>query len=282
MKIAFSTLACPEWTLPDAARRGAEMGYLGVDMRSFLDESERMPSDPMSLEPSEIDSIFDDAGLIPVCLSTGVKFDKPIEPPLIGRIFVNEEAGVSEAKRFVDLADRAEVKFVRVFGEHLPAAEPRTWSMRRVTERLKLAAQTCRNTDVRMLIENAGSFGRSTELVDLMDRVDSQWLGASYSVLAAVNAGECPIDGVQRLGDRLKMIRVSDVDDDGNHVMLGEGRFPIGKLIRTLAEMNYEGWIVYEYPKHWQPELPVTSDEVLGHACETLYSWGRESKPASV
>jgi len=154
--------------------------------------------------------------------------------------------------------------------------------MRRVTERLKLAAQTCRNTDVRMLIENAGSFARSTELLDLIARVDSQWLGASYSVMAAVNAGECPIDGVQRLGDRLKMIRVSDVDDDGNHVLLGRGRLPLNKLINALGKSGYAGWIVYEYPKHWQPKLPGTSDEVLGHACETLYSWVRESQPATV
>ena len=282
MKIAFLTTACPDWTLTHAAQRAAEMGYLGVDMRSFLDESQRMPSDPMSLEPRVIDSIFDDAGVIPLCLSTGVKFDKPIEPPLIGRIFVNEEAGVSEAKRFVDLADRAGVKFVRVFGYHLPAAEPRTWSMRRVCERLTLASQTCRNTDVRMLIENGGSFGRSTDLVDLMDRVDSQWLGASYSVMAATNAGECPIDGVKRLGNRLRMVRVCDMDDDGNHVMLGQGDLPIEKLIGALRAMNFDGWIVYEYPKLWQPELPGSGDEVLGHACEALYAMIRESQPVGV
>ncbi|CAN0595181.1 unnamed protein product, partial [Laminaria digitata] len=42
MKIAFSTLACPDWTLQQAADQAAEMGYLGVDMRSFLRVQERM------------------------------------------------------------------------------------------------------------------------------------------------------------------------------------------------------------------------------------------------
>ncbi|MFG0246025.1 MAG: sugar phosphate isomerase/epimerase family protein [Phycisphaerales bacterium JB052] len=282
MKIAFSTLACPEWTLEQAADRAASMGYLGVDMRSFLSVQERMANDPMSLEPSEVDRIYDNAGVIPLCLSTGVKFDKPIEPPLLGRIFVNEEAGVSEAKQFVDLADRAGVKFVRVYGCHLPAAEPKTWSTRRVTERLTLAAQTCRNTDVRLLIENAGSFARGGDLLELIERVDSQWLGASYNMLAAVNAGECPVDGVRTLRDHLKIVRISDTDDDGNPVMLGKGRFPIAKLIETLAEIDYDGWIVYEYPKLWEPELGTESEEVLKHACDTLYDWVRSAQAAGV
>ena len=282
MKIAFSTLACPEWTLEQVAERAASMGYLGVDMRSFLSVQERMPNDPMSHEPEAIDSIFDNAGVIPLCLSTGVKFDKPIEPPLLGRIFVNEEAGVGEAKQFVDLADRAGVKFVRVYGCHLPAAEPKTWSTRRVTERLTLASQTCRNTDVRLLIENAGSFARAADLLELIERVDSQWLGASYNMLAAVNGGECPVDGVRVLRDHLKVVRISDTDDDGNPVMLGKGCFPIAKLIETLAEIDYDGWIVYEYPKLWQPDLDTDTDAVLQHACDTLYDWVRSAQAAGV
>lgn len=281
MKIAFSTLACPDWTLNQVAQQAASMGYLGVDLRSFLSVQERMVNDPMSVDPTDIDSIFDDSGVIPLCLSTGVKFDKMIEPPLLGRIFVNEEAGVSDAKQFVDIACRAGVKFVRVFGCDLPAAEPVTWSMRRVTERLALASQTCRNTEVRMLIENAGSFARSSDLLKLINRVDSQWLGASYNILAAVNAGECPIDGISTLGDAMKIVRVCDVDDDGNPVLLGKGRFPIAKLIETLRQMNYTGWIVYEYPKLWSPEASLESGKVLSHACDTLYSWVK-GEPAAV
>ena len=283
MKIAFSTLACPDWTLQQAADQAAEMGYLGVDMRSFISVQERMSSDPMSLEPDAVDTIFDDSGVIPLCLSTGVKYDKMIDPPLIGRIFVNEEAGVSDTKLFVDLAARSGVKFVRVFGCDLPAAEPVTWSMRRVTERLKLAAQTCRNTDVRLLIENAGSFARSSDLLGLIERVDSQWLGASYNMLAAINAGECPVDGVRRLKDHLRIVRISDVDDDGNPVMLGEGCHPIAKLVATLRDIDYNGWIVYEYPKHWCAELSgQDSAAVLKHGCETLYSWVKGEQPAGV
>jgi len=281
MKIAFSTLACPQWTLAEAAEHASAMGYLGLEMRSFLSPMERMASDPMSMEPAEVDSIFDDAGIAPVCLATSVKFDKMVEPPLIGRIFVNEEAGVSDAKRFVDHADRAGVKFVRVYGCDLPAVEPRSWSMRRVTERLKLAAQTCRNTDVRLLLENAGSFPRASDLRTLIETVDSQWLGASYNITAAVQGGECPMEGFKAIADYARIVRIGDIDADGEPVPLGTGEFPLAKFVALLGEMGYKGWIVYEYPKLWKPELSDDARSVLTHAAETLYSWIK-GEPAGV
>jgi fatty-acyl-CoA synthase len=280
MKIAFSTLACPQMPLDQVAELASSCGYLGVDMRSFIDESDRLANDPLTHEPSVVDSIFDDAGVIPLCLSTGVRYDKAIDPPVIGRIWVNEEAGVPETKAFVDHAARSGAKFVRVYGSELPAAEPRTWSMRRVTDRLALATQTCRNTDVRLLIENAGTFAQAEALRGLIDQVNLQWLGASYNVQAAVNAGECPIEGLGRLGDALKVVRIMDVDEDGNPVELGKGIYPLEKLFQALQAMNYDGWIVYEYPKHWCDELRDDAEQVLKDAADLMYSW--ISQPAGV
>ncbi len=280
MKIAFSTLACPNMPLDQVASLAARCGYLGVDIRSFIDESDRLASDPMSHDPAAVDSIFDNAGVIPLCLSTGVSYHKAIDPPVIGRIWVNEEAGVPETKSFVDCAARSGTKFVRVYGSELPAAEPRTWSMRRVTERLALATQTCRNTDVRLLIENAGSFAKAETLRELIDLVNLQWLGASYNIQAAVNAGECPIEGLRALGDALRVVRIMDVDEDGNPVELGKGVYPLEKLFQTLQSMNYDGWIVYEYPKHWCPELRDDADAVLKDAADLMYSW--IAQPAGV
>lgn len=277
MKIAFSTTACPDWTLAQAIGKADEFGYLGLDMRSFhqLDENQdsTIASDPIGMDPSEIQEVFDEAGVTPISFSTSVKFDKMINPPVIGRVFFNEEEGVSDAKRYVDLADRAGVKFVRVYGNNLPAAEPKTWSMQRVCQRLKLAAQTGRNTEVRLLVENAGSFARVEELMQLVNAVDSQWLGVSYNILASVNAGGCPIEDVRVLKDHLLIIRVCDVDRDGRAVKLGEGVFPLEKFFAVLHEIGYEGWIVYDYPKVWDDSLTDPVEDVLKHAADTMYGW---------
>lgn len=273
MKIAFSTTACPDWTIEEVASKAAQFGYLGVELRSFYDQSVEIASEPFGMDPDRIESIFAKAGVESLSFGTSISFDKMINPPVVGRIFQNEEAGVSDTKSYVDLADRSNTDYVRVFGNNLPAAEPKTWSMRRVSNRLKLAAQTGRNTDVRVLIENAGSFATSTALLELIQSVDSQWLGASFNTIASVQAGECPLDGVKLLGDHVKVIKIGDIDHDGNPVMLGEGILPLKMFIGVLAAMNYDGWIVYEYPKLWLTEEGLDPETVLKHAADTLYQW---------
>ena len=274
MKIAFSTTACPAWTLEEVASQAAAFGYLGVELRSFHDGSVEIGSEPFGEEPEIMRSIFDQAGVKMLSFGTSVKFDKMINPPVVGRIFQNEEAGVGDTKSYVDLADRAGTKFVRVFGNTLPAAEPKTWSMRRVSNRLKLAAQTARNTDVGVLIENAGSFANSAALLELINMVDSTWLGASFNTLASLQAGECPLDGVKLLGDHVKVIKICDMDADGNPTKLGEGVLPLEGFIGALSKMNYTGWIVYEYPKLWgTTDDGLDSADVLKHAADTLYGW---------
>lgn len=274
MKIAFSTTACPTWTLEEVADKAAQLGYLGVELRSFFDQSIEIASEPFGMEPGTIESIFANAGVKPLSFGTSIKFDKMINPPVVGRIFQDEEAGVSDTKAYVDLAERSGTQFVRVFGNNLPAAEPKTWSMRRVSERLKLAAQTGRNTEVRVLIENAGSFANSAALLELMEIVDSQWLGASFNTIASLQTGECPIDGVKLLGDRVKVIKICDIDQDGHPTKLGEGTLPLKNFIKALGEMNYDGWIVYEYPKLWETSGDgLDAEDVLKHAADTLYEW---------
>lgn len=283
MKIAYSTVACPQSSLADAINAASKFGYLGLEMRTFHEQGSNqvvIGSDPREMEPASISQLFDDAGIVPVSLATSVKFDKPINPPVIGRMFLNEEAGVEDAKAYVDLADRAGIKFVRVYGYHLPAAEPRTWSMRRVSDRLKLAAQTCRNTDVRMQIENAGSFAHGSDLLGLLELVNSQWLGASFNVLASYQADEDPIEGLKLLKDQITCVKLTDIDHDGNPVLLGQGVLPVRQIVNALREMSYSGWIVYEHPALWRSDLAISADEALKHAADSLYEWIQT--PASI
>jgi sugar phosphate isomerase/epimerase len=273
MKIAYSTTVCPGWTLDQAIQTASDLGYLGLEMRSFLEPQQAMMCDPMRMSSSEVRSKFDRAGITPVALATGVRYDKPIFPPVIGHIFVNEEEGVQETKQFVDFAEKASVKYVRVYGFELPRAEPRAWGMRRVGERLQLAAQTARNTDCMLLIENGGSFARASDLLELVNAYPHLNLGVSYNIQAAQQAGECPVEGVHLLKDHLHCVKILDVDDEHHPVLLGEGVLACRQTIAALDEMGFGGWVVYKYPKLWVHEDGKDPREVLKHACDTLYEW---------
>jgi len=273
MKIAYSTTVCPGWTLDQAIEAASGFGFLGLEMRSFLEPQAAMNCDPMQLDPSDVRTKFDNAGVTPLGLATGVRFDKPIFPPVIGHVFVNEEEGVSDAKEFVDYASKAGIKYVRVYGFELPAIEPRAWGIRRVGERLQLASQTARNTDSMILIENGGSFSRAADLLELIEAYPNQWLGVSYNTKAAKLAGECPVEGVKLLKDHLHCVKITDVDAEHHPVLLGEGVIPCRKVVAALDEMGFGGWIVYKYPKLWVHEDGRNPCEILKHASDTLYEW---------
>jgi len=273
MKIAYSTAVCPGWTLDQAIETASDLGFLGLEMRSFLEPDSAMMCDPMRLDPSDVRAKFDRAGVTPVGLATGVRFDKPIFPPVIGHVFVNEEEGVEDAKQFVDFACKSGINYVRVYGYQLPHVEPRAWGIRRVGERLQLAAQTARNTETRLLIENGGSFARASDLLELIEAYPNQWLGICYNIKAAKLAGDCPVEGVKLLKDHLHCVKLTDVDREHNPVLLGDGVMPCRQVVGALDEMGFGGWIVYKYPKLWVHEDGRDPREVLRHASDTLYEW---------
>jgi sugar phosphate isomerase/epimerase len=275
MKIAFSTVGCPDLNAEQVAEAASKWGYQGVEMRVSPAEgtgAAGVASDPMRSEPRRLREIFDDAGVEILSIATGVRFDKSVWPPVVGRLFWNEEEGVSDTKAAVEQAAACGAEYVRVFGHQLPGGEPRAWGLRRVADRLALAAQTARNTRVRVLIENSGSFSRADELAELAGLVGSQFLGTAYNIVPAVLAGEDPVAAVAALRDGLKVVKVGDVGEDGRPVPLGMGRMPVERFVRALRDMDYQGWIVYEYPRLWRPEL-TDSDRVLDEAVVRLFSW---------
>ncbi len=281
MKIAFSNLACPNWTVDELAQNAASMGALGVDLRAFSGEnSPALSSNPMTMDPVALGDLFANAGVTPMCLSTGVRFDKPILPPVIGRALFNIEEGVEETKQFVEFAAKAGIAFVRVMGFQLPAGEPRVWGMRRIRERLALAAQTARNTEVRVVIENGGTLAYAEDLLELVESVSLPWLRVSYNTLTAAQNGECPVEGIRLLRDHLSIVRVGNTNEQ-SHTLLGEGDLPMHQAFAAMDEIGFDGWAVYEYPKLWCKELSDDPSNVLTHAIDTMYEWASKETECS-
>jgi|TARA_R110000782_G_scaffold259836_4_gene350614 sugar phosphate isomerase/epimerase len=274
MKIAFSTVGCPELSLEQVARSASDWGYQGVELRVSPDGvgATAVGSDPMRADAETMHDLFEDAGVDLVSLATGVRFDKSVWPPVVGRLFQSEEIGVGETKAAVEKAAESGAFYVRVFGHQLPGGEPRAWGVRRVSDRLALAAQTARNTSVRVLIENSGSFARASELAEVHGLVNSPFLAMAYNIVPAWMAGEDPVEACGALMDNLAVVKVGDVGEDGRPALLGAGRLPVERFVRTLRDRGYRGWIVYEYPKLWRPEVGETGG-VLREAAERLYGW---------
>lgn len=289
LKPAFSTVACPHWTLAQVAQHADEFGFEAVELRTFGDDSRRFACDPAMTSPEKTRRLFGERGVEVLCLATSLKFDDFIGPPVIGPLLWDQEKAVREARRAIDLAASLECPFVRVFGMQVPAFEKRSACVARIADRLRMVADHANKTGVRIVVENAGSFARAGELLEILRAVDHGLVGACYSNAAACLAGESAAAGVPTLGDHLLVARVqdakattepsaSDADLQRRPCSLGEGELDARAFVRALVDARFTGPLVFEYPFAFVPGI-AGPEQVLPGAARAMFDWlaGRES-----
>jgi len=270
MKAAFSTVACPDWTFPRIAERAREWGFEGVELRTFGFGGTRLACEPGLTAPAKVRALFNKAGLRIASLATSIRFDERVTPPVIGMLG-DTERSVREARGAVDLAVELECPFVRVYGFEIVGNEPRKSATARIAARLRNAADHCRNSGVRLLVENGGSFPRAADVAGLIDAAGSELVGASYSLAVAMSAGEDPASGVNVLSDRLEIVKVKDMHA-GVPCALGEGDLRCHAGVAALQRAGYDGWIVFEHDRLWFPTAP-DAEAVMQASARTLYPW---------
>lgn len=281
LKTAFSTIACPDWTLERVARLAAEAGYDGVELRTFGWNATQLACDPALTAAAKVRRIFRDHGLVPACLSTGVGFDAPVRPFVLGRVVGDPDRTVRLAKAAIDLATQIECPYVRVFGFEIPSNESYKSGMARVVDRLSMVVDGARHMGVKVLIESGGTFDTAHQLRALIAAVGSPLLGAAYSPAAASLAGEDPGKGIEELRERCWMLKLRDVDASGRLCLPGEGRVANEVAVRTLARVNPGSWASVEWDRLWMPELEDPA-RVLPEAVRRVYAWMAATRAESV
>lgn len=271
MQVGFSTVACHDWPLDRVVSYAEELGFAGIDFRTLGPDSARFACDPSMTSVAKIRSVLSEHGVEAQMVSTGISFDAPIRPPILGRAIQDHDRPVREVRRAIELAAGIGAPFVRVFAFTTHGRETRTAAAKRIAERLYLAGAAARHTGVQVLVENGGAFSTSEAMHDLLDRVRHPLVRVAYNVAAAHLAGEDPIEGALALGERLAVLKVKDVAD-GHPVMLGEGSVPVEPVVRRLSSSGFRGPVVFEWDRAWVPDLGEPQD-VLPKAAERLYRW---------
>jgi sugar phosphate isomerase/epimerase len=273
MKPAFSTVACPDWTLERVLDTAESVGAMGIELRTFGSGSTRFACEPSLTSADKLRQMCDKAGVAPISLGTSVRFDAPIDPPVIGRLFDTEQS-VREAKSAIDLAVDIEARFVRVFGFELHGGECRKAGNARICERLTKAVDHCRNKPVQLLIENGGSYPTAATLRELTDEVAHPLLNVAYCPAVAASAGEDIRTGIDAIGQRLAVVKLKDMKN-GKPCALGEGDFHAPETLDALAAAGFAGWVIYELDRAWISSRGKGADpdvaEVLRRSMKFIY-----------
>lgn len=137
--------------------------------------------------------------------------------------------------------------------------------------RLLQVADAARARQVRVLVENGGSFATAAEVLELLDEADHPCVGVLFNVAEAWAAGR-PRSAITVLGDRLMMAKVKDYSH-GKPVALGEGTIPVKAAIGELRRAGFEGTVSYELDRPW---LGMAADPtpLLEASVRRMYEWG--------
>ena len=116
-RLAFSTLACPDWPLERVLVNCRRYGYDGVEIRQIAGETDLLKV--AEIAPSrhaELRRTLGALGLTICGLASSVRFDYLEQT-------VREEQ-LRSGQKYVELAAALGARFVRVFGDVLPAGPP--------------------------------------------------------------------------------------------------------------------------------------------------------------
>ena len=108
MKLAFTTLGCPNWTLQEIVENASRMGFDGIEFRGVQDEMDisRLPEFTVDLEKTK--KLLSDHKIAVAGIAISAKF-AVVDPEEKRKHF-------DETRRNLRLAARLDTRVVRVFG----------------------------------------------------------------------------------------------------------------------------------------------------------------------
>jgi len=253
MKLAFSTLACPSWPLPRILDAAAREGYDGVELR-FIEDDDALwtRAELVGSGLAETRARLRDAGLEVPCVDSRSFFHWPD--------LERRAASLAEAERVVALAHDLGAPGVRVFGDAVQPGADLASTRRFIADSLLALREKARPAGVEVWIESHGDFAPAAAMLSLLELVPGDGVGVLWDAPNAFEAGDDPVEGVRRLGHRIRHVHLKDLRREpgkphARAVLPGEGEFPGASALEALAGIGYRGWLSFEWEKKWQPEI---------------------------
>lgn len=253
MKLAFTTLGCPNWDLDKIILNAVENGYDGVDFRGYLGELDLFKFPEFSTNAGDTVRRFQEASLEVPCFSSSV------------RLFTNSreefENYREELKNYAALCQEFHTKYIRVFGGSIgDTSREEAFSIveSNVLEYLKIAEEY----DVHLLFETHDDWTSSEYMKEIFNRIHSSHFHVLWDVHHPYRTiGEKPVFTWETLGDWVKYTHwkdsyVKEGTQRGYQLcLLGEGDVPLKEIYTLLKNNGYEGYCTLEWEKKWCPEI---------------------------
>ncbi|NLD59613.1 MAG: AMP-binding protein, partial [Clostridiales bacterium] len=249
MRIAFSTIGCPDFDWVDIYTMAKDFQFDGIEIRGIGRNIHAVTAAPFT--PRRINQTIrklSDLRLTIPCLSSST----PLKDE------ADREAAILEITEYIELAGRLGASYIRVLADREPQPEGEV-DDEKIARALLLLADRAKGKGVKLLVETNGVYADTARLRKLLDRVNRPEVAALWDIHHPYRFfHEQPEATVQNLGRYIRHVHAKDsVVEDGRIVykMMGEGDLPIYRMLDCLRESDYDGFVSLEWVKRWMPDL---------------------------
>lgn len=267
--LAFSTLGCPKWTWKTILEQASQLGYSAIELRGLQGEMDLTKRPEFNGEQTK-QSLQDLRALNLRISDLGSSAHLHETDP------ARHTEQMDQAKRFIELAHRLNVPYVRVFGDKIPDGQSKAEAADHVALGLKELGQFARGSNVAVIIESHGDFTDSDTLLRILRAAEMPSTGLLWDAHHTVVAGkEDPAATFARLGRYIRHVHLKDSKPNGKevqYVLTGEGSVPVRQTVEVLAKGGYQGYYCFEWEKVWHPEIEEP-EIAIPHFAKTVGSY---------
>jgi sugar phosphate isomerase/epimerase len=250
MRLAFTTLACPGWSVSQIFDAVGRYGYEGLEIRLLDGE---VVTGALSATLRQQVRQHSRASKVPIiCLDTSVSIAQP-DP-------IARDAQVQDGLAMLALAAEWEAPSIRVFANTPPGTAPAD-AINSAADCLARLADRGAALGVKVLLETHDVVATGEKVAAVVNNVPNQAAGILWDTLHPYRMGEPSDVTMQRVGERLHHVHIKDGQppaDGGSNwdlTLLGEGQVPVFTILKLLHDHDYAGWLSVEWEKKWHPDI---------------------------
>lgn len=260
MKLAFSSLACPDRSWREVIRLAADLGFDGVEWR-LVDGAVVDGSFAPKLA-DEIGRVTSEHGLGMPALDSSIELARPPGD--------ERDRTVHEVAALLRTARRFGAEHLRVFVGPYPESVPTSTAREWMFETLSRLNPVAREQGVLLAVElhsidpGFGVRQDGTTCSEFLREVLASdgalsHCGIQWDVANSVAEGEDPARTWENVHRRLTYVQIKDIargtDGRWSNMAMGTGSIPTARILEWLRADGFSGWLSFEWEKWWQPEL---------------------------
>lgn len=252
MKLSFTTLGCPEWSLEQIAAQARPLGYDGVELRTATDGNHLSP-DASDAELAQAVETFARAGssVMSIMGYCRFAFTNPAE--------VAEHQALM--RKYFRIAKAFKAPYIRTFAGQIPKGADKDAITRTVAAALMPLAKEAADQGITIGLETHDDWCEGKRVLQVVQQVNSRGFGIVYDIYNAYQSGLEPWDVTyETVKQHIIYCHLKDgytlPDKSIHYVFLGAGDMPMRELLGKFKRDKYEGYFSLEWEKKWHQELP--------------------------